>query len=99
MTTVGETNDELNFGVCQQQNLYLPTIEDFLSHWNNGQKAIAIMPPQIYAGLQQMNVPMRMLAQDTRRVVIVNTGANAAIGSQSASTLTLSTPNCATPAK
>jgi len=99
MTTVGETNDELDFGVCQQPNLYLPTIEDFLSHWNNGQKAIAIMPPQIYAGLQQMNVPMRMLAQDTRRVVIVNTGANATIGSQSASTLALSTPNCATPAK
>ncbi len=99
MTTVGETNDELDFGVCQQPNLYLPTVEDFLSHWNNGQKAIAIMPPQIYVRLQQMGVPMRVLAQDTRRIVIANTGTNAAIGSQSASAFALSAPKCAAPAK
>lgn len=70
--TVGETNDELDFGVCQQPELYLPTMDAFLSKWNGKQKALAILKPDMYKSFQQLRVPMRLVTQDPRRVVIAN---------------------------
>jgi 4-amino-4-deoxy-L-arabinose transferase-like glycosyltransferase len=70
--TVGETNDELDFGQCQQPELYLPTLSAFLSHWNSSQKALAILKPDMYRSLQQLGVPMRLVTQDPRRIVIAN---------------------------
>jgi len=72
MTTVGETNDELDFGLKQEPNLGIATINEFILHWNNGQKALAIVSPDVYNGLKKLGVPMRVVAQDPRRVVIAN---------------------------
>ncbi len=72
MTTVGETNDELDFGLKQEPNLRIDTLEDFITRWNNGQKAMAIVRPEIYADLLKRGVPMRIVVQDPRRVVIAN---------------------------
>jgi hypothetical protein len=70
--TVGEVNDELDFGQCQQPERYLPTLDAFLTHWNGKQKALAILKPDMYQSLQQLGVPMRLVIQDPRRVVIAN---------------------------
>jgi 4-amino-4-deoxy-L-arabinose transferase-like glycosyltransferase len=74
MTTVGETNDELDFGLGQEPALRLDTLDQFIARWNNGQKAVAIVRPEIYADLQKRGVAMRIVVQDARRIVIANDG-------------------------
>ncbi len=72
MVTVGETNDELDFGLGQEPQLGVKTLDDFITRWNGGQKAIAIMRPENYAELQRRGVAMRLVVQDPRRVVVAN---------------------------
>ena len=72
MVTVGETNDELDFGRNQEPHLGLKDVDAFIPLWNDGQKAIAIMRPKDYAELQQRGVTMRVIVQDPRRIVVAN---------------------------
>lgn len=67
-----EHMDELEFGLKQEPDLWIPTRAAFLEKWSQGPKAIAITNPQIFAALQKKGVAMRVLARDTRRVVITN---------------------------
>ena len=64
--------DELEFGLQQQPQLWLPTREAFVAVWRTGPKALAITRPEIYAQMQAQGVPMRLLARDDRRVAITN---------------------------
>lgn len=64
--------DELEFGLQQEPNLWLPTRAAFVERWRNGPKAIAITRPEIFDQLQLQGVPMRVLAHDSRRIVITN---------------------------
>ncbi len=70
--TLVEHADELEFGLQQEPQLWLPTQQPFLDRWQNGPKAIAITRPPIYRDLLERGVPMRVIAQDSRRVVITN---------------------------
>ncbi|HEX8954746.1 MAG TPA: glycosyltransferase family 39 protein, partial [Burkholderiaceae bacterium] len=72
MITVGETNDELDFGRRQEPQLGLKDVDAFIPLWNNGQKAIAVMRPKDYEELLQRGVKMRIVVQDPRRVVVAN---------------------------
>jgi 4-amino-4-deoxy-L-arabinose transferase-like glycosyltransferase len=71
-----EHPDELAFGLEQQPQLWIPTRDAFITQWKaeqaNGQKALAILHPDIYADFKQRGVPMRLIAQDPRRVVVAN---------------------------
>jgi hypothetical protein len=67
-----EHTDELAFGLQQQPELWIPTRAAFIEKWRNGPKSIAVTTPDIYADLQKQGVPMRVLAQDRRRIVIAN---------------------------
>jgi len=72
MINVGETNDELDFGLTQEPQLGVKTVDDFVARWNNGQRAMAVMLPKQYDELRAQGVPMRVVAQDGRRVVVSN---------------------------
>jgi len=67
-----ENPDELQFGLTQQPQLWLPTRGAFIQQWTTGPKAVAVTTPSIYADLQQRGVPMRVIAQDRRRIVIAS---------------------------
>jgi 4-amino-4-deoxy-L-arabinose transferase-like glycosyltransferase len=71
MTLVAHA-DELEFGLEQEPQLWLPTRDAFIAQWTAGPKAVAITRPEIFAELQKQNVPMRVVAKDARRVVITN---------------------------
>jgi hypothetical protein len=66
----------MEFGVKQEPQLWLPTREAFIAAWNtahaNGKKAIAILHPSAYPELQKRNLPMRVIAQDPRRIIVTN---------------------------
>jgi 4-amino-4-deoxy-L-arabinose transferase-like glycosyltransferase len=70
--TLVEHPDEMEFGLGLEPQLWLPTRAAFIARWNNGQKALAITRPEIYAELQKQGLPMRVVAQDSRRIVIAN---------------------------
>ncbi len=70
--TLVQHPDELEFGLEQEPQLWLPTIDAFLVKWANGTKAIAITRPEVYAELQQRGVAMRVVTRDSRRVVLAN---------------------------
>lgn len=83
-----EHKDELEFGLSQEPHLWLPTVDAFIEHWQNGPAAMAIMPPAKWREMQKRNIYMRLLAEDARRVAVSNRPAPA-----TASTTTPTTPN------
>jgi 4-amino-4-deoxy-L-arabinose transferase-like glycosyltransferase len=67
-----EHADEMDFGLEQEPNLWIPKREAFIEQWTNGPKAVAITTPEIFAEFQKQGLPMRVVDQDLRRVVITN---------------------------
>jgi hypothetical protein len=64
--------DELEFGLSQEPQLWLPTLDAFIEKWQHGPKAVAVTRPEIYEDLKRRGVPMRIIARDPRRVAISN---------------------------
>ncbi|NYE58953.1 4-amino-4-deoxy-L-arabinose transferase-like glycosyltransferase [Duganella sp. 1224] len=68
--------DEFTFGLQQQPELSIPTLDGFVARWRqhtaDGVKALAILSDEAYAELKAKGVAMRVVAQDTRRMVITN---------------------------
>ncbi|WP_019140712.1 glycosyltransferase family 39 protein [Noviherbaspirillum massiliense] len=75
MTLVQHTS-ELTFGLAHEPHLWIPKEETFIEIWiadqAKGKKAIAIMRPENFADLKAKGVPMRVIAQDPRRVAVTN---------------------------
>lgn len=74
--TLVEYADEMEFGVKQEPQLWLPTRAAFIDRWNadhaKGKKDLAILQPDIYPELQKLGLPMRIIAQDPRRIIVTN---------------------------
>ncbi|MFT5643093.1 MAG: 4-amino-4-deoxy-L-arabinose transferase-like glycosyltransferase [Janthinobacterium sp.] len=74
--TLVDYRDEFSFGLEQQPELGIPTVDAFVALWrrdaNNGVRSVAIISEKIYRDLQQRGVPLRLVAQDTRRIVVTN---------------------------
>jgi 4-amino-4-deoxy-L-arabinose transferase-like glycosyltransferase len=72
---VGEP-DELEFGLKQQPELWIPKVDDFIEKWRvdsvNGKPAIAILRPNRYREMLEKKLPMRIIAEDPKRVIISN---------------------------
>lgn len=71
-----EHADELEFGLQQEPHLWLPTraafVQQWLAHQANGTPAIAIIQPKIYEEFVQQGVPMRVVSQDPKRVIVAS---------------------------
>lgn len=70
--TMVEHPDELEFGIAQAPDRWIPTMAAFIAKWNDGQPAVGIMSPETYEGLRAQQVPMHVVARDVRRVVVSN---------------------------
>jgi hypothetical protein len=68
--TMVEFPDELEFGVKQEPELWLPTLGAFIERWKVDQTAYALMVPEQYIELQKLNVPMQEVGRDSRRVIV-----------------------------
>jgi 4-amino-4-deoxy-L-arabinose transferase-like glycosyltransferase len=68
--------DEFAFGLKQEPHLARPGLDEFVSEWQRdavaGVPDLAIASPAFYEKLRQRGVPMRLVAQDGRRLVISN---------------------------
>ena len=65
-----ESPDELEFGVNQEPQLWLPTLEAFIARWNEDVAAYALMVPEQYVELQKQGLPMLEVGRDSRRVIV-----------------------------
>lgn len=68
--TLVSFHSELDFGIAQEPQKYLPNVAAFKQAWLAQPYALAIMPPDIYRQMEQDGLPMRVIAQDTRRIVV-----------------------------
>ena len=68
--TLVDYSDEFDFGLKQQPELKIPTVEEFESRWRNDRKAMAIMGPDVYLELTRRGLPMRVLSEDSRWVFV-----------------------------
>ena len=68
--TMVEFPDELEFGVKQEPELWLPTLDAFIERWKEDKTAYALMVPEQYVALQKLNVPMQEVGRDSRRVIV-----------------------------
>lgn len=62
--------DEMAFGLKQQPQLWVPDLQAFARDWRSAPYALAVMGPQMYHDLEQTGLPMELVAEDTRRVVV-----------------------------
>ena len=69
VTLVG-SKDELAPGIAAEPGKYVASIEEFLGRWDGHGEAFAIMTPRLYEKLRQQGLPGRVLARDTRRIIV-----------------------------
>ncbi len=62
--------DELAFGVEHEPAKWIPTTNAFIARWRDGGQAVAMMGPGTYQRLAAQGVPMTVIAQDARRVIV-----------------------------
>jgi hypothetical protein len=62
--------DELAFGLSLKPQLAIPDMAHFTAIWQDELGARAIMSPATYEALARSGLPMRMIFQDSRRVIV-----------------------------
>jgi len=61
---------ELNFGLKQAPNKWVPDDKAFAERWKREPQALAVMSHQLYAEFRAQGLPMKVLARDPRRIVV-----------------------------
>ena len=73
-TILVEHPDEMEFGLEHEPQLWIPKRSDFVRQWLEDQAqgipAMAILRPDIYTEFLQQGIPMRLISQDPRRVIV-----------------------------
>ena len=73
---VGKAEDGMRLGLQKEPHLWIPTLDRFISVWTadraRAKNAVAFMRPEMYASLRERGVPMRVIGQDRRRVIVTN---------------------------
>ena len=72
VTTLVQEPGELEFGVGQEPGKWLPTEADFVRAWTSGGRALALMSHRTYDQLRTRQLPMIVVGEDVRRVVVAN---------------------------
>lgn len=70
--TLVEFPGELEFGLAQEPQKWLPTVDAFVREWTSGRRALAVMSHPTYDELRARRLPMVVVGEDARRVVVAN---------------------------
>ena len=62
--------DELDFGLAQEPSKGIPTLPEFETRWSEDRAPLAIMDRDLFDKLTVNRFPMRVIADDGRRIVI-----------------------------
>ena len=61
---------ELGMGIDAEPQTWIPTLDDFAKRWQGETRAVAVMEQDTYQQLKQMQVPMHIIYQGPRRLVV-----------------------------
>jgi len=62
--------DELKFGLEQEPDRWLPSLDDFAREWTRAPSAVAIMTPDAFRVLSERGLPFEVLSRDEDRIVV-----------------------------
>lgn len=68
--TLVDYRGELDFGLSQEPELAIDTIEAFAGIWRGPAPAVAVMPPALYTELLNKGLPMRLIAQQPKLIAV-----------------------------
>ncbi len=68
--TLVQYQDEMAYGIKQEPQRWIPTIEEFSRVWDAQREALAIMPVYAYAQLQKQELAMKIIFEDTQHIVV-----------------------------
>src|SRR3989338_6245721 len=68
--TLVQYQDEMAYGIQQEPQRWVPTIEEFAGVWAAQREALAIMPVYAYALLQQQGLAMKTIFEDAQHIVV-----------------------------
>ncbi len=68
--TLVDYQDELAFGLQQEPQLAVPTLAEFRARWQREPGAFAVFTREGYESMLKQGLPMQVIAQDTRRVIV-----------------------------
>jgi 4-amino-4-deoxy-L-arabinose transferase-like glycosyltransferase len=68
--TLVQYQDEMAYGIQQEPQRWIPTVEEFAKVWAAQPEALAIFPVYVYAQVQQLGLEMKIIFEDTQHVVI-----------------------------
>ena len=68
--TLVQYQDEMAYGIQQEPQRWIPTIEEFAKVWATQREALAIMPVYAYAQLQKEELAMKIIFEDTQHIVV-----------------------------
>jgi len=77
--TLVEYQDEMAFGIQQEPDKWIPTVEEFKQRWLTDKDAFAMVSIGNFAGLQAEGFPMTEISRDQRNVYIRKPQAPAAV--------------------
>jgi 4-amino-4-deoxy-L-arabinose transferase-like glycosyltransferase len=62
--------DELGFGIEREPSKFIPDNESFQKAWQAAPDAWALMDPDTYRNFLGAGLPMRLITQDSRRIIV-----------------------------
>ncbi|MDD4929883.1 MAG: glycosyltransferase family 39 protein [Gallionella sp.] len=68
--TLVQYQDEMGFGIRQEPDRWVPTLDAFAKVWAAQPEAWAIMPTYVYPQLQQQGLAMKIIFEDTQHTVV-----------------------------
>jgi len=68
--TLVQYQDEMGFGIKQEPQRWVPTLQDFAGVWAARPEALAIMPVYVYPQLQKLGLNMKIIFEDTQHIVV-----------------------------
>ncbi len=68
--TLVQYQDEMAYGILQEPQRWIPTVEEFVKVWAAKREALAIMPTNIYPKLLKLELPMTIIFQDAQHTVV-----------------------------
>jgi len=69
-TTMVVYKDELGFGIEQEPQKFIADFAQFEKTWNAQTQALALMSPDAFEMFSAKGLPMRLVARDTRRIIV-----------------------------
>jgi 4-amino-4-deoxy-L-arabinose transferase-like glycosyltransferase len=68
--TLVQFQDEMDFGLKQEPQRWIPTVEEFAPVWAAQTEAYAIVPVHAYPQLQKLGLAMQIIFEDSQNIVV-----------------------------